>query len=428
MGSIGNNIDAIQRDLDEVVDATKAYKTSDNDYSARYDLMVKATRLLQTIRGPVDMLFANFENMASMGALRTLLEAGVFHAMPTGGQSISAKDISAKTGMDKELIVRLMRALTPLGPFRETGEEEYAHTPFSEIYMVPQMNAIFKVLSHLGSILMFDRVDEYCPPMLRNHEFLARNNWKNTMTLTDNPYTHVHNCTGQTMFDYISQFPERLSRLNDAMMAQDSALVVHGLYPFTQELGPLARDDGVTIVDVGGGRGHILRQIRETEPDLKGRFILQDRPIVIEENGRELESHGIEPMAHDFFQLQPVKGMGPLPVPSFPDCLRLNGIGALVYYVRRVFHDWPDDEVRQILVNLAAAMAQHSRILIVEFIMPEVGATMSNAYMDHTMMTFAGVERTEKNFASLLDQAGLKLVKTWRAPGVPVGVVEARLQ
>lgn len=93
-----------------------------------------------------------------------------------------------------------------------------------------------------------------------------------------------------------------------------------------------------------------------------------------------------------------------------------------------MFHDWPDDEVRQILVNLAAAMGEHSRILIVEFIMPEVGATMSNAYMDHTMMTFAGVERTEKNFASLLDQAGLRLVKTWRAPGVPVGVVEARLK
>jgi hypothetical protein len=105
-----------------------------------------------------------------------------------------------------------------------------------------------------------------------------------------------------------------------------------------------------------------------------------------------------------------------------------DGIGALVYYVRRVFHDWPDDEVRQILVNLAAAMGEHSRILIVEFIMPEVGATMSNAYMDHTMMTFAGVERTEKNFANLLDQAGLRLVKTWRAPGVPVGVVEARLK
>jgi hypothetical protein len=36
-----------------------------------------------------------------------------------------------------------MRAVTPLGPFRETGEEQYAHTPFSEIYLVPQIAAFF---------------------------------------------------------------------------------------------------------------------------------------------------------------------------------------------------------------------------------------------------------------------------------------------
>jgi hypothetical protein len=66
MGSIEKNIDAIQKDLDEVVNASNAYKTADKDYNARYDLMVKATRLLQTIRGPVDMLFTNFENVRSL--------------------------------------------------------------------------------------------------------------------------------------------------------------------------------------------------------------------------------------------------------------------------------------------------------------------------------------------------------------------------
>lgn len=99
-----------------------------------------------------------------MGAIRALLEAGVFHATPTGGKSISAKEISVKTGVDKEVIgtfysqtyahdirlttntVRLMRAVTPMGPFRETGEEEYAHTPFSEIYMAPQMMAVYKLM------------------------------------------------------------------------------------------------------------------------------------------------------------------------------------------------------------------------------------------------------------------------------------------
>lgn len=39
-----------------------------------------------------------------MGAIRALLEAGVFHAIPAGGESISAKEISAKTGVDKEVI------------------------------------------------------------------------------------------------------------------------------------------------------------------------------------------------------------------------------------------------------------------------------------------------------------------------------------
>jgi hypothetical protein len=38
MGSIENNIDAIQKELDEVVNATNTYKASDNDYTARLRL------------------------------------------------------------------------------------------------------------------------------------------------------------------------------------------------------------------------------------------------------------------------------------------------------------------------------------------------------------------------------------------------------
>lgn len=39
-----------------------------------------------------------------------------------------------------------MRAVTPLGPFREVAEEEYSHTPFSEIYLVPQMAAVYNLM------------------------------------------------------------------------------------------------------------------------------------------------------------------------------------------------------------------------------------------------------------------------------------------
>ena len=102
----------------------------------------------------------------------------------------------------------------------------------------------------------------------------------------------------------------------------------------------------------------------------------------------------------------------------------------MVYYIRRCLHDWPDEpESKQILENLAAAMdPERSRVLITEYILPEADSNMFHASMDHTMMTFAGRERTEKDWERLLDLSGLRLVKVWRAPGIPVGVVEARLK
>ncbi|KAE8395963.1 S-adenosyl-L-methionine-dependent methyltransferase [Aspergillus alliaceus] len=397
------NDDLIQVDLDQVIAAVARYKERSSEadnFDAKYDLMAKTARLYQTIRGPADMVFANFENAANIGAIRALLEAGVFHAIPTGGKSVSAKEISETTMVDKDVIVRLMRAVTPLGPFRETGVEQYAHTPFSEMYMAPQMMAVFKLM-----------VDEYFNPMLRNHEFLRQQNWKNNFRLRSNPYTFAHNCEGETMFEHIAKFPDRFTCFNEAMVAQDSGLIAIGLYPFAEQLGDLANDDTATIVDIGGGRGHILRQIKQSAPELKGRFILQDQASVIADNGMEKQPHGIETMAHDFFHPQPVKG-------------------ALAYYIRRCLHDWPDEpESRQILESLAAAMdRERSRVLITEYILPDVGSNMFHAWMDHTMMAFGGRERTEKDWERLLDRSGLKLVKVWRAPGIPVGVVEAHLK
>ncbi|GKZ28185.1 hypothetical protein AbraCBS73388_001079, partial [Aspergillus brasiliensis] len=103
MGSIGPKDEALQQSLDQLISAANQYQKSCSDED-RYNVMMNATRLVQTIRGPADMLFAQFENAANTGAIRALLEAGVFEAIPTGGKGISAAEISEKTGMDKELI------------------------------------------------------------------------------------------------------------------------------------------------------------------------------------------------------------------------------------------------------------------------------------------------------------------------------------
>ncbi|OJJ96379.1 hypothetical protein ASPACDRAFT_54717 [Aspergillus aculeatus ATCC 16872] len=217
MAPLDPSIDRIQQCLDEVVQSVGQFRdpaTSLSHQDARYELL--------TIRGPADLVFADFENMASLGAIRTLLEAGIFD----------------------------MRA----------------------------------VLSFM--------VDEYCPAMLRTNEFLRQHHWQDRIGLRSNPYTLVHHCEGQTMFEQISQSPARLTRLSNAMVAEDSLLAEIGLYPFVERLSPLAQANQPTIVDIGGGRGHI------------------DRASVISDNGPQMTRHGIEPMAHEFFTPQPVKEIG----------------------------------------------------------------------------------------------------------------------
>ena len=77
--------------------------------------------------------------------------------------------------------------------------------------------------------------------------------------------------------------------------------------------------DEVLLIDVGGGLGHDLQELKAEHPKLKGRLILQERPEVIKET--QSMTDGIELMEHDFFTEQPVKGKeGCLYV-----CSKLNG-------------------------------------------------------------------------------------------------------
>ena len=82
-----------------------------------------------------------------------------------------------------------------------------------------------------------------------------------------------------------------------------------GFYPVEERL---ALDTGnndenaVFLVDVGGGLGHDLEELKLKHPDIRGRLVLQDRPEVIAQISKA--SDGIEITAHDFFTPQSLKG------------------------------------------------------------------------------------------------------------------------
>ena len=65
MESTDRNVEAVQQNLDQLISAAEKYQ---ENLSAedRYRLVTKTTRLVQTLRGPADMLFAHLENVGHL--------------------------------------------------------------------------------------------------------------------------------------------------------------------------------------------------------------------------------------------------------------------------------------------------------------------------------------------------------------------------
>ena len=53
----------------------------------------------------------------------------------------------------------------------------------------------------------------------------------------------------------------------------------------------------------------------------------------------------------------------------------------------------------------------HSRIIILDAVLPNVGATLGSVLLDINMMTIGGMERTERQWRDLLESERLKIVQ-----------------
>jgi hypothetical protein len=93
-------------------------------------------------------------------------------------------------------------------------------------------------------------------------------------------------------------------------------------------------------------------------------------------------------------------------------------------------HNYQDSTCVQILQNTASAMGPKSRLLIAEMVVPTrapLGSDLTPYWMDIAMLAIGGKERSEKEFARVLNAAGLRLVKIWMAEEGMHAVLEAVL-
>ncbi|KAL1872959.1 hypothetical protein Daus18300_004099 [Diaporthe australafricana] len=163
---------------------------------------------------------------------------------------------------------------------------------------------------------------------------------------------------------------------------------------FAEEFAQDSESGEVVFVDVGGGNGSQCAALKKSLPDLKGRFVLQDRAYVLE---KAPEVEGMEKMPYDFFTEQPV-------------------IGARAYYFRQILHNFEDAACVRILESQIPALGPDSVVVIDEKALPDDKPPATTPGVEYTAalsismkVMFDAQERRETHWRWLLDQAGLQI-------------------
>jgi hypothetical protein len=229
-------------------------------------------------------------------ALRIAIEMNLFSSLPISGAAISPSDLAQKiTNADEEFVLRISRVLAAFDILSESPGPLYSHTPFSRFLLNPTGKASVR---HL-----FDN-------LLRAHanstvEYWKQNGFRNPEDARNCPFTFAHGKKDMSFFDIIDTMPEELGVFNEVM----ATLNVMGIKQIVQlfDFGKLLPNkEGVVLVDVGGGKGHVINEIRNVYPGMKG-FALQDMKVVLD--GGVLVDEEVELIPYDFFkEVQPVKG------------------------------------------------------------------------------------------------------------------------
>lgn len=156
----------------------------------------------------------------------------------------------------------------------------------------------------------------------------------------------------------------------------------------------------IAMVDIGGGHGEMLLEVKEAFPDLPSEGL-----IVQEYNSAITTIPGITLSSWNY------KGHGD------PQPIR----GARIYSLSHVLHNLPDLDAAQLLKKMSDAMAPYSRLLI-----HELSKNANNAGIHAAMIElYGGRERYSKEWHQLAELAGLKV--TFEAcPTFGVGLVEMK--
>jgi O-methyltransferase domain/Dimerisation domain len=314
-------------------------------------------------------------------ALHVVVDKRLADVLARGPQT--AEDLADEAQVPVDNLHRFLRALTQIGLFAEVADGVFANTEVSE----PLRSDVPYSLRNMITVL--------------DEEAVAQG-WRRLSGVLSSGQPAFDAVNGMGFFDWIKA---------DAVRSAEMASFMGGIYG---PQGPKIAEgysfgSFSTLIDVGGGNGHVLAAILAKHPQLRG--ALFDLAPTANVAKQFLAERGLaarcEIFAGDFFD-------------KVPD-------GYDAYMLKSCLHDWHDMKAIEILRCCRKAMPEHGRVLIVEIVLaPGRPIGHPHKLIDLEMMvTLGGKERSEPEFAALLTQASLKLVSVTPISGSFFSVVEA---
>ncbi|KAI4148123.1 MAG: hypothetical protein LQ340_005230 [Diploschistes diacapsis] len=211
--------------------------------------------------------------------------------------------------------------------------------------------------------------------------YLKSISYNTPTSLADGPFQHAYS-TSLPFFAWLNENPPNLQVFSNYKAGYRAGRP--SFYPISERLAG-SFDPTVSpmmLVDVGGGQGHDLGELKAKYPDLPGK---QDQSDVV----LKASEKGYEATAHDFFTAQPVKH-------------------ARAYYLHSVLHDWSYEDRAKILQHIVPAMKSgYSKMLLNEIAVPEQGASWTVTSMDWFMMALGAMrERKRKEWEAIWTSQG----------------------
>jgi len=304
-----------------------------------------------------------------------------------GSQAASAAELAGRVGGDVSSVLRLLRGLVVLGLAKVGDGDCFAATPLVEAFQTGAVGSLRDAALFLGGP-SYGAWGELTAAVLGGECAFER-------------------ATGKPFWEHMNANPQDGTAFNGAMRGMSLGV--------QQALVGALDVDGETILDVGGGLGHVVAGVLEARPKARG--------IVFDQPGLERESTA-------FLAERGLTGRCRFVGGSFFEELPRDGD---IHLLKWIIHDWPDDACRRILEASRQAIASDGRLVIVERPLPDLAdldeAARPVVMADLQMLVIGGPgtfqERTDAEYVGLIEASGFRVSERLRLAGGFVAFVAA---